>query len=24
LKYKGPIELHGDIGESVQQDWNRP
>ncbi len=23
-KYKGPIELHGDFGESVQQDWNCP
>ncbi len=23
-KYKGPIELHGDFGESVQRNWNRP
>ncbi len=23
-KYEGPIELHGDFGESVQQDWNGP
>jgi hypothetical protein len=23
-KYKGPIELHGNFGESVQQDWNCP